>query len=416
MKSFIIPQKFDTFFKSFIFLFFFRNRYDNLHLILKNFFIKLFPSSKIYLTGAGRISIYHSLQAFKSFHLNKNEVIVTAFTCASVIDSILRADLKPIYADISLNTFGTDPKSVLKKINKNTLAVIAQHTFGFPCDILKIKKNIKNKDVFLIEDCAISFNSKINNKLIGSYGDISIFSFDHSKPINLLMGGVIVCNNSNIINFFDKNFVKFIKPSFSYELSMLYYMFFDILTYNFENKNFQQFTRIVYALIKKLRIIGNPIIKKFFDKKLSFKNYNRISFISLIIFNLEKSRIEEIILRRKINFELINSFSIKNIEIIAPSTNSNCEIFPLRMILVIKECDRIKSFLYNYFDSRFFWFKEPIIARERNLEFYNFFYNNTLKNSIQVYDGLINISLNLDENKNKIFFKNFQKIIEANYD
>ena len=416
MKSFIIPQKLNTFFKSFISLFFLKNKYDDLHLGLKFFFSELFPQSKIYLTGAGRVSIYQSLQAFKSVHENKNEVIVTAFTCASVIDSILRAELKPVYADISIKTFGTDPISVNKKISKNTLAVIAQHTFGFPCDILKIKKNIENKNIFLIEDCAISFNSKIKNKLIGSFGDVSIFSFDHSKPINLLMGGVIVCNNKKFNNFFIQNSSEFNKPNFIYEVSMLFYMFFDILTYIFDNKNYQQFIRITYALIKKFRIVGNPIIKKFFDKTLSFKNYNRISYISLIVFKFEKSRIIKIILKRKINYKLINSFSNNNVKIISPDIGFDCQIYPLRMILVIKDCDRIKVFLQKYFDSRFFWFKEPIIARERDFDFYHFYNNtNTLKNSTQVFDGLINISLNLHDAKNKIFFKKFQNIINANY-
>ena len=415
MRSFIVPQKLNTFFKSFILFFFHRNKYQDSYNSLEFFFKKIFPSSEIYLTGAGRVSIYYSLLSFKSIFPNKNEVIVTGFTCASVIDSILRADLKPVYVEISTKTFGTDPVSISKKITKNTLAIIAQHTFGFPCEIQEIKNNIGIKDIFLIEDCAISFNSKIKNKLIGSFGDISIFSFDHSKPINLLMGGVIVCNNPILLKFLEKKFIHTKKPNTSYEISLIFYMLFDILTYKFENKNIQQFVRVIYAIIKRLKLIGNPIIKKYFNKKITFNNYNRISHISLIIFQLEKSRIENILVKRKLNFMLINSFINKNLNIVKPETNLDNQISPLRIILFFKNQDKIKLFLEKYFDSRFFWFKEPIIARERDFEFYKF--NNDLsENSQFFFNGVINISLNLSFNKNKMFLQKFQKIIDSNYE
>ena len=65
-----------------------------------------YPSSKIYLHGAGRVSIYEALRVFKKIKSKKNEVIVTGFTCSAVIDAVMRADLVPIYADISLVSYG----------------------------------------------------------------------------------------------------------------------------------------------------------------------------------------------------------------------------------------------------------------------------------------------------------------------
>ena len=53
--------------------------------------------------------------------------------------------------------------------------IIAQHSFGIPCDILKIKELAVSRNIFLLEDCALTIGSKINNKICGNFGDASLF-------------------------------------------------------------------------------------------------------------------------------------------------------------------------------------------------------------------------------------------------
>ena len=97
----------------------------------------------IFFYGGARMGIYLIM---KYLNLKKSdEVIVTAFTCSVVINSIKRFGSKPIYADIDPLTLGTCPEDIKKKITNNTKLIIAQHSFGIPCDIDKIMRTVKKK-------------------------------------------------------------------------------------------------------------------------------------------------------------------------------------------------------------------------------------------------------------------------------
>ena len=63
--------------------------------------------------------------------------------------------------------------------------IIAQHNFGIPCQIEEIQKLCIKEKIFLIEDCALTLCSKVNGFLVGNFGDASIYSFDHTKPLKL---------------------------------------------------------------------------------------------------------------------------------------------------------------------------------------------------------------------------------------
>ena len=70
-----------------------------------------------------------------------------------------------------------------KKINNRTKAILFVNIFGNPCDIDKIKKIAKKHNLYVIEDAAESHCSKYKNKICGSFGDISTFSFYANKLI-----------------------------------------------------------------------------------------------------------------------------------------------------------------------------------------------------------------------------------------
>ena len=75
-----------------------------------------------------------------------DEVITTPMTFASTINSIILSGAKPILADISKNDFNIDPKEIIRKINRNTKAILIVHFAGLPCDmseIIKISINTK---------------------------------------------------------------------------------------------------------------------------------------------------------------------------------------------------------------------------------------------------------------------------------
>lgn len=115
-----------------------------------------------------------------------DEVIIQAFTCVAVPNSILWTGAKPVFIDID-ESLNMDPEKLLKAITPKTKAVIFQSTFGNPGQIKKIKEICEKNKIFFIEDGAHS------GKVIG---DLGFLSFGRDKAISgLYGGGAAIINN-----------------------------------------------------------------------------------------------------------------------------------------------------------------------------------------------------------------------------
>ena len=91
--------------------------------------------------------------------------------------------------------------NVIEKVYDNQVAaILITHTHLINKDINKIISFSKKNNIFLIEDCAISFGTKTGEKPIGTLGDISFFSFGIFKFISSLNGGLIIANDDLIYN------------------------------------------------------------------------------------------------------------------------------------------------------------------------------------------------------------------------
>ena len=139
-----------------------------------------------------------SLHILKELKKNKTEVILPAFTWNSDIVSVLNAGFKPVFVDIKLKNLALDEEQVKKKINKKTAAVFLTHAMGFPGISSNFLKFIKKRKIFLIEDVCESHGAMLNNKKLGSLGNISNFSFYYAHHITTVEGGMICTNSKEI--------------------------------------------------------------------------------------------------------------------------------------------------------------------------------------------------------------------------
>lgn len=126
-----------------------------------------------------------------------DNVAIQAFTCVAVPNSVLWTGAKPLYIDID-KSYNLDPTDLRQKINKNTKAIIVQHTFGIPAQIDKIKKIAKENNLFLIEDCAHALGATYKKRLVGTFGNASFFSFGRDKILSSVFGGMILCIDKSI--------------------------------------------------------------------------------------------------------------------------------------------------------------------------------------------------------------------------
>ena len=127
-----------------------------------------------------------------------SEVIVPALACNAVVDAVLAVGAKPVPADVNLFDFNLSVDSAKAAMGDQTRAVIAVHTYGFPCDITVLKEICTKRGIGLIEDCAQSVGARVENRPVGTFGDVGIFSFAFDKILSFASGGIALSDDSEV--------------------------------------------------------------------------------------------------------------------------------------------------------------------------------------------------------------------------
>lgn len=147
------------------------------------------------------------LVAIKALELS-GEVITTPFTFPATVHVLTILGLTPVFADVMPDTGVIDPASIEKNITPKTTAILAVHVYGFPCDVTAIEKIAKKHNLKVIYDAAHAFGVKINGKPIGTFGDVTMFSFHPTKLFHTGEGGALATNSKKLLRqlYLWKNF------------------------------------------------------------------------------------------------------------------------------------------------------------------------------------------------------------------
>ncbi len=127
-----------------------------------------------------------------------DEVIVPTLTYIASVNAISYTGATPVFADSLRNTWQLSPADIKNKITQKTKAIMAVHLYGHPCEMDEIVCIKKDHNLFLVEDCAEAFGSLYKGKHVGSFGDISTYSFFGNKTITTGEGGMVVTNNTTL--------------------------------------------------------------------------------------------------------------------------------------------------------------------------------------------------------------------------
>jgi len=132
-----------------------------------------------------------------------DEIITPALNFGTAITSIIKANAKPIFTDIEIDTLQISTQELKKKITKKTRAVLIPNLIGNIPNWVEIKKIINNySNIFIIEDSADTLGAKIGKKSTGNFSDISITSFYGSHVISCGgNGGLLLLDNKK---FYEK--------------------------------------------------------------------------------------------------------------------------------------------------------------------------------------------------------------------
>ena len=124
-----------------------------------------------------------------------DEVIVPTFTYVASVNTIIQCGATPVFVDIEGDSLQVSIDDVKEKITKKTKAIMAVHLYGQACDVEALSVIAKEHSLYLIEDCAEAIGTCVGEKKVGTFGDLSTFSFFGNKTITTGEGGMVVSNN-----------------------------------------------------------------------------------------------------------------------------------------------------------------------------------------------------------------------------
>ncbi len=200
--------------------------------------------------GAGRMALYAILEAL-DIGLG-DEVIVSGFTCVVVPNAVIYRGAMPVYSDIELRTFNQEPANIESLITPKTRAIIAQHTFGVPCDLDAIIEIGKRYGIPVVEDCGHAQGALYKSKPVGSIGYAGFFTTDHTKISSTHLGGMVTTNSESFASRLreTQRQAGFLKQNDHLRLLcsfLLEYLFYSPLAY--------WIGRPVLAVLSRLRIL-----------------------------------------------------------------------------------------------------------------------------------------------------------------
>tara|TARA_B100000795_G_C22799545_1_gene441103 strand:- start:1062 stop:2144 length:1083 start_codon:yes stop_codon:yes gene_type:complete len=198
-----------------------------------------------------------------------SEVIIPAMTYCSTAFAVINAGLNPVLVDIEPSKSTISLNDLKNKITKKTKIIMPVHLYGSVVDINKIKKIIKKKNIYIIDDCSQAHGAYLGNKRVGSLADISCFSLYPGKNLGAYGdAGIITTNNLSHYNKI-KNFrnlgstVKFIHTQVGF--------------------NSRLDTIQASVLIEKLKLLKNynekrKKIAKYYDDNIKNKKITKLEY------------------------------------------------------------------------------------------------------------------------------------------
>ena len=128
-----------------------------------------------------------------------DEIIVPVLTFAATANAVIYCNARPVYVDSHPEYWCIDPEKIEEKITKNTRAIIPVHLYGHPCDMKWIMDIAEDYDLYVIEDAAEAHGAEYKGKKVGSFGDVSCFSFYGNKIITTGEGGICLTGDEELL-------------------------------------------------------------------------------------------------------------------------------------------------------------------------------------------------------------------------
>jgi len=159
-------------------------------------FAQRFGADHAFTFWKGRVAMYAILRALGVGE--GDEVILPGYTCVMDVNPIKYLGARPAYVDIEPVTYNMDVSLLEAKITPKTKVIVAQHTYGYPCEMDAIMDIASRRGITLIEDCCLALGSTYKGRTCGTFGVASYFSFQWNKPFTTGVGGVATTSDADL--------------------------------------------------------------------------------------------------------------------------------------------------------------------------------------------------------------------------
>ncbi len=124
-----------------------------------------------------------------------HEVIIPTYVCTALSNAVHYAGARPVLVDVGYEDGNMAPLAVRRKLSRKTRAIIVPHMFGEPADLAALR----DLGVPLIEDCAQAVGARYAGKPVGTFGQVSVFSFYATKMMTTGEGGMVVSQDKKVL-------------------------------------------------------------------------------------------------------------------------------------------------------------------------------------------------------------------------
>ncbi len=156
-------------------------------------FTEYFSADNAFSFWKARVALYGLLRAMGIG--SGDEVILPGYTCVMDVNPIKYVGAKPVYVDIEPVTYNMRMDLLEAAITSRTKVILAQHTYGYPCEMDEVMAIAARHNIAVVEDCCLAMGSEYKGKLCGTFGKAAYFSFQWNKPFTTGLGGMAVSHD-----------------------------------------------------------------------------------------------------------------------------------------------------------------------------------------------------------------------------
>jgi dTDP-4-amino-4,6-dideoxygalactose transaminase len=129
-----------------------------------------------------------------------DEVITVSHTAGPTVAAINMTGATPVLVDVEPSTYCLDPATLEAAVSPRTRAILPVHLYGHPADLHRIREFAHGRGIAVVEDCAQAQQATISGRMVGSFGELSCFSFYPTKNLGAIGdGGAVAAAGDKLV-------------------------------------------------------------------------------------------------------------------------------------------------------------------------------------------------------------------------